>query len=98
MPSSTATSPISSRSSGPLTKRRGWQGARATAVRSATGLTAAACLRYAMAELRAAGVDSPALDAELLLAHVIGVTRTQLRAHPCRLVDQRERERFEGLL
>jgi len=32
--------------------------------------------------LRAAGISSPALDADLLLAHVLGVTKETLYAHP----------------
>ena len=39
-------------------------------------------LRHAERELARAGVDTPRLDAELLLAHALGVTRTQLFAAP----------------
>ena len=39
-------------------------------------------LREAEQRLAAAGIDTPRLDAELLLAHAFGVTRTQLFAAP----------------
>jgi len=39
-------------------------------------------LAGAVGRLRAAGSESPRLDAELLLAHVLGVERTTLIAHP----------------
>ncbi|MDO8586886.1 MAG: peptide chain release factor N(5)-glutamine methyltransferase [Armatimonadota bacterium] len=38
-------------------------------------------LRVAAAELQVAGVDTPRLDAELLMCHVTGLTRTQLITH-----------------
>ncbi len=38
-------------------------------------------LAWAEARLRAEGVDSPRFDAELLLAHVLGVSRATLLAH-----------------
>lgn len=41
-------------------------------------------LRRARLRLEKAGVDSPALDAELLLAHVLGCGREALLAHPQR--------------
>lgn len=41
-------------------------------------MTAAAVLRSATATLAAAGVASPRVDAELLLAHLLGRTRSQL--------------------
>ena len=47
----------------------------------ATG-TVAEALAAATDALAAAGVESPRLDAELLLAHALGVTRTQLFAAP----------------
>lgn len=39
-------------------------------------------MRDAVDRLRAAGCESPRLDAELLLANVLGIERTGLRAHP----------------
>src|SRR5262245_14159531 len=60
--------------------------------------TVAWALRDATSRLRAAGVDSPALDAELLMAHVLGATRTALRGHPERLLTEAEAERYQALL
>jgi release factor glutamine methyltransferase len=48
-------------------------------------VTVAEALRLAEERLRAAGVDTPHVDAELLVAHVLGVTRSQLHV-------ERERE------
>ncbi len=48
--------------------------------------------------LAAAGVDSPRLDAELLLAHVLGRTRTYLFAHPERRLQPGETEQFAALV
>jgi release factor glutamine methyltransferase len=48
-------------------------------------VTVAEALRHAERELDAAGVDTPRVDAELLLAHVLGVSRTDVYAraqHP----------------
>lgn len=39
-------------------------------------------LRGAVVRFRSAGSESPRLDAEVLLAHVLGIDRTGLRAHP----------------
>src|SRR5207248_8870436 len=44
--------------------------------------TAREALRAAEGRLARAGIDTPRLDAELLLAHAFGVTRTQLFAAP----------------
>jgi release factor glutamine methyltransferase len=46
-----------------------------------------AALREAEARLAAAGVDTPRVDAELLLAHVVGTTRSGLYADLDREVD-----------
>ena len=53
-------------------------------------MTVAGALRLAEARLGAAGVDTPHVDAELLAAHLLGVTRSQLRV-------EREREVPDGL-
>src|SRR5438128_124805 len=98
MPSSTAISATSSRNSGLPTKPRASPGTTATVVDSPAPPTAAACLRAAAARLRAAGVDSPALDSELLLAHALRASRTHLRAHPRRELTPAEYARFEGLV
>jgi release factor glutamine methyltransferase len=45
--------------------------------------------------LRSAGVDSPRLDAELLLAHVLGVSRTQLLVHPEQELSEAQARAFE---
>jgi release factor glutamine methyltransferase len=45
-------------------------------------VTVRKALRAAEERLARAGIDTPRLDAELLLAHALGVTRTQLFATP----------------
>ncbi len=51
-------------------------------------------LAGAVARLRAAGSESPRLDAELLLAHALGVERTTLLAHPEQPVAPEPASRF----
>jgi release factor glutamine methyltransferase len=53
-------------------------------------------LRGAIERLRAAGSESPRLDAELLLGHAIGADRTVLAAYPEALVGDGSAERFES--
>ncbi|MBA3736150.1 MAG: peptide chain release factor N(5)-glutamine methyltransferase [Actinobacteria bacterium] len=53
-------------------------------------MTVAAALRLTEERLAAAGVETPNVDAELLVAHVLGVSRSQLHA-------EREREVPDGL-
>ena len=53
-------------------------------------MTVAEALRLAEKRLGAAGVDTPNVDSELLVAHVLGVTRSQLHV-------EREREVPDGL-
>jgi release factor glutamine methyltransferase len=48
--------------------------------------------------LREAGVDSPELDAELLLAHALGVDRAWLLAHPEHAPAQGEIDAFRAML
>src|SRR5690242_5526816 len=55
-------------------------------------------LREAFAELRAAGVPSHTLAAELLLLHVLGRDRTWLYAHPEEQVSAADAERFLALI
>ena len=50
-------------------------------------MTAKEALREAEARLGAAGVDTPRVDAELIVAHAAGVSRTQLFANLDREVD-----------
>jgi release factor glutamine methyltransferase len=52
------------------------------ATRPLRGVTVREALDSARVPLQAAGVDSPRLDAELLLAAVLGVDRAALLAHP----------------
>lgn len=52
-------------------------------------------LRGAIDRLRAAGSESPRLDAELLLGHAIGADRTTIAAYPEALVGDGQAERFE---
>jgi release factor glutamine methyltransferase len=52
----------------------------------------------AVERLRAAGSDSPRLDAELLLGHALGMARTGVLAHPEAPVGDGQRDRFAVLL
>jgi len=60
--------------------------------------TAAALADEAGALLAARGVPDPCGDAELLLAHVLGVERFRLHVHPDREVGPENAERFRGLV
>ena len=60
--------------------------------------TVGLALVAATRRLKGAGVDTPKLDGEVLLAYVLGCTRTQLYTHPERLLAQPERERFEEMV
>ncbi len=60
--------------------------------------TVAGTLPQATARLARAGVESPAVDAEILLAHVLGTTRSALRADGGRELDVYEREALGRLL
>jgi len=53
-------------------------------------------LRGAIERLRAAGSESPRLDAVLLLGHAIGADRTVIAAYPEALVGDGSAERFEA--
>src|SRR5713226_7700904 len=55
-------------------------------------------LREAFAQLRAAGVPSHTLAAELLLMHALGRDRTWLYAHPEELVSSADVNRFFALI
>jgi release factor glutamine methyltransferase len=55
-------------------------------------------LSTATAELRTAGVESPRLDAEVLLAHVLGVGRPYLLAHGEDVLPASARAAFEALI
>jgi release factor glutamine methyltransferase len=58
--------------------------------------TLADALRAATARLTDS--DSPQLDAELLLAHALGVDRSHLRAHPEAALDASQARRYKGLI
>ena len=60
--------------------------------------TVGLALVAATRRLKGAGVDTPKLDGEVLLAYVLGCTRAQLYTHPERLLTQPERERFEEMV
>ncbi len=60
--------------------------------------TVAALLALAVDRLTVAGSGSPRLDAELLLAHVLGTDRSGIRAHAEALVGDGPREAIEALL
>src|SRR5438067_11124589 len=55
-------------------------------------------LDSATQRLRASGILSPRLDAELLLGHVTGWSRTAVLAHPLRRLSEREENDFRGLV
>ena len=55
-------------------------------------------LREAKKRLRDAGIESAALDAELLLAAAAGLSRTALITHPDREIDGEAAARFESAL
>ena len=55
-------------------------------------------LEVAVARLRAAGSESPRLDAELLLGHVVGLERTSILAHPEAPLSDGQLERFGALV
>lgn len=48
--------------------------------------------------LKSAGIDTPRLDSEVLLAHVLDWTRAQLYAHPERILTDAERSAFEEMV
>jgi release factor glutamine methyltransferase len=55
-------------------------------------------LRQSMADLEEAGVETPQLDAELMLAHALGTVRSQLYAQPDRSLDTETEESFQALV
>jgi release factor glutamine methyltransferase len=64
----------------------------------ATNLTTGELLMRGASRLRAAGVDSPVLDAELLLAHALGWPRSRLKSHPEQVPDAGAVARYDALL
>jgi release factor glutamine methyltransferase len=61
-------------------------------------ITAGAIVEPAARALALAGVESPRMTAELLLAHVIGGDRVRVLAHPEAKVDERAAAEFERLV
>ncbi len=57
-----------------------------------------AALRQAIEALQNAEVDEPRLDAELLLAHTLGLNRAAILAHPDRLLTPKQLTRFRDLV
>jgi len=55
-------------------------------------------LNAAVEVLEPAGVESPRLDAEILLGHALGVSRTELYAEPEREISESEEERLRGFV
>ena len=64
----------------------------------AAGRTVSGALADATSRLAAAGVDTPRLDAEVLLAYVLGVDRSRLVLDASLVVDSAVLERFSKLL
>jgi release factor glutamine methyltransferase len=62
----------------------------------ATSPTVRAALREAVAELAATGVDTPRLDAEVLLAAALETDRAGLFLEPGRVLPEEARRRFEA--
>ena len=60
-------------------------------------MTARASLDGVAGRLAAAGCESPRVDAEILLAHVLGVSRSELRADLSRALEPAEAEKLEEL-
>jgi release factor glutamine methyltransferase len=61
-------------------------------------VTAREALRSAAAELERAGCPSPRVDAEWLLGHALGSSRTQLYADGARFLEAEEEERLRALV
>ena len=60
--------------------------------------TVRATLARVEAQLAVAGCDTPRVDAELLLSHVLGTSRSGLLADGGRVVSPAEAVVFEGLV
>jgi release factor glutamine methyltransferase len=60
--------------------------------------TVSEAIREGTAQLEQAGVESPRVDAELLLAHVLGTTRSAVRADGRRELEETELVELERLL
>lgn len=60
--------------------------------------TVASVVRWATDDFRARGIENPRLDAEVLLAHALGATRTQLIVDAARPLTPGELTRFRELV
>lgn len=69
-----------------------------TAVVSGETWTVGKVLRWATDDFKARGIDSPRLDAELLLGFVLGMNRIQIITHSERPLDTAELSRFRELI
>ncbi len=67
-------------------------------VTTETTWTIAAVLKWATDDFRARGIESPRLDADVLLAHAIGTTRTQLVIDMQKPLAEGELARFRDLV
>ena len=65
---------------------------------SATGSTIGKLIQHAAGILRASGSETPRLDAELLLGHVLGVGRSLLLAEPELQVSEPQQRALAGLI
>jgi release factor glutamine methyltransferase len=65
---------------------------------SAAAPTAAAAMQRAVVQLRAAGIEEPQLEAELLLRHVLGLDKTCFYLRLPEALSERQYERFLDLL
>ncbi len=63
-----------------------------------TAPTAAAAMQRAVVQLRAAGIEEPQLEAELLLRHVLGLDKTCFYLRLPEALSERQYERFLDLL
>jgi release factor glutamine methyltransferase len=61
-------------------------------------VNATAALDHAAEELRQAGIDTPRVDAEWLLAHVLGASRSEVQTAGLRELSADEERSFMGLL
>lgn len=61
-------------------------------------MLAGEALRQAATHLHNEGIDSPRLDSDLLLAHVLGVNRAAVLARPDRVLTPKELTRFRTLV
>ncbi len=69
-----------------------------TSAASRCGVTVAVARQQAKARLRHAGIDDAAMDADLLLAHVLAVPRLTLPLHSQRGLTAAEQEQYDVLL